>query len=165
MSVFEPILAELNRCEVRYVVVGGLATVLQGFARLTADIDLIVDLAPQEAEKVIRCLTSIGLKPRVPVDAMDFADTSIRRSWVAEKNMKVFPMVDPSNPMRLVDLFVEHSIEFEELWAQSELVQLDGFETRIASIAHLIALKREAGRPQDLIDVEALASIEAARKR
>ncbi len=163
MSVFEPILEELNRCEVRYVVVGGLATVLQGYARLTADLDLIVDLAPDEAVKAIRCLSSIGLQPRIPVDAMDFADPIKRRSWIDEKNMRVFPLVDPDNPMRLVDLFVETPIDFEELWGQAEDLQLECSMARVACIRHLIALKREAGRPQDLIDIDALEKIAGAR--
>ncbi|OGR91725.1 MAG: hypothetical protein A2V88_09150 [Elusimicrobia bacterium RBG_16_66_12] len=56
MALFEPIFDALNRAGVRYVVVGGLATVLHGYARLTVGIDLIVDLAPDEARKVsARC--------------------------------------------------------------------------------------------------------------
>ena len=43
MSLFEPIFAALENGTVRYVVVGGMATVLHGYARLTADVDIIVD--------------------------------------------------------------------------------------------------------------------------
>lgn len=46
MSLLEPLCQALNRADVRYVVVAGVATVLHGFARLTADVDLVVDLAP-----------------------------------------------------------------------------------------------------------------------
>jgi len=165
MSLFEPILAELNRGGVRYVVVGGLATVLQGYARLTADVDLVVDLEPREAEKAIRCLTAIGLKPRIPVPALDFADPEKRQAWIAEKNMKVFPLVDPDNPMRLVDLFVEAQIDFEGLWRRSDVVRLEQAEVRIACISDLVALKRAAGRAQDLIDIEVLEKIAGDRSR
>jgi hypothetical protein len=44
MPLFEPILAALERKNVRYVIVGGVATVLHGYARLTADLDLSIDL-------------------------------------------------------------------------------------------------------------------------
>jgi hypothetical protein len=44
--LFEPLFAALEAAGARYVVVGGVATVLQGFARLTAGVDLIVDLEP-----------------------------------------------------------------------------------------------------------------------
>ncbi len=42
MSIYQPLFRALNESEVRYVVVGGVATVLHGYARFTADIDLIV---------------------------------------------------------------------------------------------------------------------------
>lgn len=45
VKIFQPIFQALNHSGVRYVVVGGVAVVLQGHARLTVDLDLIVDLA------------------------------------------------------------------------------------------------------------------------
>ena len=36
MAIFEPLFKSLNKARVRYVVVGGLAVVLHGHARLTA---------------------------------------------------------------------------------------------------------------------------------
>ncbi|MEE8125697.1 MAG: hypothetical protein V3T42_07795 [Nitrospirales bacterium] len=52
MAIFAPFFDALNRANLRYVVVGGLATVLHGYTRLTVDIDLMVDLAPDQAKKV-----------------------------------------------------------------------------------------------------------------
>ncbi len=163
MSLFEPVLSALNQASARYVVVGGVATVLHGFARLTADIDLVVDLDSAEALKTISALASIGLRPRPPVRAEAFADESQRRAWIQDKGMRVFSLWDPATPMREVDLFVEHPIPFAELWARSELVALGTTSARIASIADLIALKRLANRPSDLQDIEALTAI-AKRK-
>ena len=73
--------------------------------------------------------------------------------------MRVFSMWDPANPMREVDLFVEHPIDFDELWNRSEIINLSHTVARIASIPDLIRLKRLAGRPQDLADIEALEII------
>jgi tRNA nucleotidyltransferase/poly(A) polymerase len=61
MSLFEPIFAALENGAVRYVIVGGMATVLHGYARLTADVDIIVDQTPDEARKAIRALAALGL--------------------------------------------------------------------------------------------------------
>ena len=157
--MFEPIFDALNRAGVRYVVVGGLATVLHGFARLTADIDIVVDLSPPEAVKAIEALVRLGLRPRAPVDPLQFADPLVRRRWIDEKQMQVFALVDPSNPMRSVDLFVETPIPFDDLWARGELISLTGTEIRLAAIPDLIAMKRLAGRPQDVMDIEALEHI------
>ncbi len=162
VSVFEPIFQTLNKAGVQYVVVGGLATVLHGYARLTADVDLAVDLAPEEATKVIRVLVGMGFRSQVPVSPEEFADQGARERWLHEKHMRAFSLVDPGNPMRVVDLLLKPEIPFQDLLARSEEITLSATKIRIASINDLIALKRQAARPQDLADIEQL---EAIRRR
>jgi hypothetical protein len=159
MPLFEPLFAALEEGDVRYVVVGGVATVLHGHARLTADVDLVIDLEPAACRRALELLGGLGLQPRLPVDAMDFADPVVRRRWVEEKGMRVFSLVDPDNPLRSVDLFAEPVLDFEELWAQAESIPLRGTAVRVASIPHLIELKRRAGRPKDLDDISRLQEI------
>jgi hypothetical protein len=144
---------------VRYVVVGGLATVLHGYARLTADVDLAVDLAPEEATKMIQALVAKGFRPQVPVLPEEFANPTVREVWFREKHMRAFSLVDPINPMRVVDLLLKPEVPFEELLARSQEVMLNRTKIRIASIDDLISLKRHAGRPQDLADIEQLEAI------
>lgn len=160
MSVFEPIFQILNTAGVRYVVVGGLATVLHGYARLTADVDLAVDLAPEEATKTIQALVAKGFRPQVPVLPEEFANPAVREVWFREKHMRAFSLVDPTNPMRVVDLLLKPEVPFEELLARSREVMLNRTKIRIASIDDLIALKQQAGRPQDLADIEQLETIQ-----
>ncbi|MEX0990608.1 MAG: hypothetical protein WD206_09990 [Actinomycetota bacterium] len=133
MGLFEPIFAALDEAGVRYVVVGGVAVVLHGHARLTADLDIAIDLAPQAARDAIDGLQRLGLRPRVPVDASDFADPEVRARWIADRDMRVLSLWDPANPMRSLNLFVENPIDFEELWIGSEVVDLDDMQIRVAS--------------------------------
>ena len=163
MSVFEPIFQILNTAGVRYVVVGGLATVLHGYARATADVDLAVDLAPEEAAKMIRALVAAGFRPQVPVVPEDFANSAVRELWLQEKHMPAFSLVDPANPMRVVDLLLKPEVLFEELFSRSQEVLLNETTIRIASLDDLITLKRRAGRPQDLADVVQLEAIRRQR--
>ena len=165
MALFDPIFEALDRAHVRYVVVGGVAVVLHGHARLTADLDLAVDLAAEPARRVIEALTNIGLKPAAPVDPLGFADTETRTGWIAERAMRVFTMRDPDDPLRQVDLFVEEPIPFEELWARSEPVALGGLTVRIASIPDLVQTKHLAGRPLDTEDIARLEEIRELRER
>ena len=165
MALFEPLFKALNDAGVRYVVVGGLAVVLHGHARMTVDVDLMVDLDEDQARRAIDALVGIGLTPRVPVNPRDFADRSLRESWIRDRGMQVFSMHDPSNPMRAVDLFVDHPIPFEEVWSRSNEMDLENTRVRVASIPDLIHMKRLAGRPQDQIDIEHLEAILEARRQ
>jgi hypothetical protein len=163
MALFEPLFAALNRDGVRYVVVGGVAVVLHGFARLTGDVDLALDLRPQEIRKAIAAFTALGLRPRLPVRAEDFADPVVRAGWVRDKHMRVFTFLDPSNPMLLVDCFAADLLPFNDLWTRAETLQIGPTAVRVAAIADLIALKRLAGRPQDLQDIAELEDIQQRR--
>ena len=165
MSLYLPLFKALNDAEVKYVVVGGLATVLHGYARLTMDVDLMVDLSPQEATRAMLTLESLGFKPRAPVPAMQFADATKRKEWIEQKGMKVFSLHHPANPMLTVDVFVQHPIPFADLYARAERLVIDGVPVYICSIDDLISLKRLAGRPQDLVDIEKLRLIQEKRKR
>jgi len=160
VSIYLPVFETLNASGSRYVVVGGVATVLHGHARLTADVDIILDLEAESAKSAMHALQSLGLRPRIPVDISDFADAGKRKSWIDEKGMQVFWLWDPAQPLREVDLFVAHPIDFEELWERSKVVALESTEIHIAAISDLIALKRLAGRPQDLQDIEVLEQIQ-----
>ena len=165
MAVFEPLFQALNDAGVRYVLVGGLAVVLRGHARLTVGVDLVVDLDAGQARKAIDTLVAMGLQPRVPVNPRDFADRSVREAWIRDRGMQVFSMFDPSNPMRVVDLFVDHPVPFEALWTRAEELELRNTTVRVASIPDLIYLKRLAGRPQDQSDIEQLEAILLAKKK
>ena len=163
MSLFAPIFQSLNEAGARYVVVGGFATVMHGYARLTADIDVIVDLEPAEARRTMEALVGLGLRPRAPVDPLTFADPDVRQGWIDDKGLTVFSFFDPGNPLREVDVFVATPIPFEELWSRSETLEVAGVLVRIACIDDLIRLKEISARSQDLEDIDALRAIKEKR--
>ncbi len=163
MSIYKPFFSGLNDANVHYVVVGGLATVLHGYARFTADIDLAIDLKRAEAEKAVKVIVGMGLKPRLPVDPLQFADPRIRESWRKEKGMEVFSFYNPDNPMLTVDLFVHEPIPFDELANRSERMDIDGVIVPVCSIEDLIALKKRVGRLKDMDDIDHLREVRRIR--
>ncbi len=76
----ETIFRRLNEAGVRYVVVGGFAVVVHGYARFTADIDLMLDLSEENVQSALRVLKSEGYAPRIPVPMELFADTATREA-------------------------------------------------------------------------------------
>lgn len=161
MTVFEPLVAALTAAGVRFVVVGGVAVVLHGHPRFTADLDIALDLTADNPSRAIEALTAAGLAPVLPVEADDFANPEIRTRWVAERHLMVFTLADPADPFRRVDLFAEDPIPFEDLWTRAQPVTLGTISVRVASIDDLITMKRAAGRTQDMADVEALERMKA----
>ncbi len=145
MTLLEPIFDALNEAQVRYVVVGDVAVVLRGNARLTADLDIAVDLDPDQAGKAIRALTSLGLRPRIPVNATEFSDLAAREGWARERGMTVFTLADPDDPFRSVDLFIENPIDFEELWARSDVVDLSGTSVTVANVETMTDRRTDDG--------------------
>jgi hypothetical protein len=159
MTRVETVLGALERAHVRYALVGGLAVVLRGHLRATADIDLLVGLEPDNALAAIGALTALGLRPRAPVTPESFADPAIRTRWIEDKGMRVFSLWDPTEPLLEVDLFVEPPPDLEGILARTTRERLLGMEVSVATVADLIALKRLAGRPQDLADIAALEAL------
>jgi predicted nucleotidyltransferase len=158
VTQFDTIFAVLQTTGVRYVVVGGVAVNLHGYQRFTKDIDLVIELVPDRALKALQALEAIGYKPNVPVKLADFADPIIREGWIRDKGMMVFQMYNDQTRMS-IDIFVRYPLDFDELWNQGTKINLPGTSLRIASIDHLILMKRKASRPQDLLDVEQLEKI------
>lgn len=153
---FQEVIATLETAGVRYVIAGGFAVNLHGFLRATQDLDLLIDLDPANATLAMSTLSSFGMRPRVPVPASDFVDAEKRRDWFENRNMLVFQLVHAAHPFLSVDVFVRNPIDFNQLWERAVVVQLGTTPCRIVGIDDLITMKRAAGRPVDLRDIDEL---------
>ena len=163
--MFEAVFSALNARGVRYLIAGGVAVILHGHVRLTLDLDLLVDLDREQARGAVEALTGLGLVPRAPVDPLAFADPEARASWIRDRGMQVLTMQDPEDPTLVVDLFVDPPADFEQLWTRAQDVDLETTAVKVVSLDDLLAMKRQAGRPKDLLDVSELERIRGLRER
>lgn len=162
-SDFEIIFRALEGACARYLIVGGVAVVLHGHARFTADLDLFVALDAHNVRLTLTALEGLGYRPRAPVLAEQFADATLRRQWVESKGMTVFSLASSAHPLTEVDLFVEEPIPFVEAFSRACFVDLGGMSVPVIGMADLIELKRRAGRPRDREDIEALHALAPRR--
>jgi hypothetical protein len=144
---------------VRYLVVGGVAVVLHGVPRFTADIDLVLALDRANVIAALEALAALDYRPRSPVPLRDFADPSLRREWIEAKGLTVFCLWSPKHPATEIDLFIEEPFPFDEVFARATWVDLGANSVTVASIADLVALKRQADRPKDREDIERLLAL------
>lgn len=159
VSDLERVFEALNQHGVRFVTVGGVAVVLHGHLRTTADLDLVVELTRENALAAIEALEGLGFQPRAPVAAALFADPAKRQEWAAEKGMTVFSLWSSELPGFEIDLFIEEPFDFSEVFARALRISLGSSETTVAAIEDLIKLKEKSGRLQDLADIEALKAL------
>lgn len=160
VGLIEEILGALEKANVRYLVVGGVAVVLHGYLRTTGDLDLVIRLDKENTLRAMAALTALGYRPRAPVPADAFADASNRRIWAQEKGLTVFSLWSPTRAMLEVDVFVEEPFDFDEVHARALRVPLRTTTATVVGLEDLKTLKRAAGRPRDLDDLEALAALD-----
>jgi hypothetical protein len=162
---YENVFRTLQKNNIRYAVAGGVALVLHGVVRLTADLDLIVDLERNNLQCFIEAMKELGYRPRLPVEAVDLLEPATREQWKREKRMEAFSFVDPTQPMTLIDVFIEEKVPFQEILRELVPMTARGITIPVVSLSHLKRLKKAASRPQDLADIEAIEALERAEGR
>lgn len=163
-SAFAEIIGALNTAGVRYLVVGGVAVVAHGHPRVTMDLDVVIQLEPENLTRAMDALGTIGYQPLLPVPAAQFADPEIRRDWTTNRDMIVFQFWKPRTPQLRLDVFMSEPFDFEDAWKRRMEAKIGETTVSIVPFAELLAMKREAGRPKDREDIRVLEAIEMMRK-
>ncbi len=156
----EAIVRSLNDAGVRYLIAGGVAVVAHGYVRFTADLDVILDLDTENLRRALAVLTGLGYCPRAPVPIEEFANPNARAGWVRDKGLTVFSLFSTQHPKTEVDLFVEAPLDFNRAYeAAMRWDVTPNLSATFVSLEDLLSLKRHAGRPRDLEDIERLTAV------
>ena len=147
MLLYE-IVEAFDREKLNYTLVGGYALALHGLVRATVDVDLVINLKLEDFELAEKILGKLGLQSRLPVRAQDII--KMRVEYIKNRNLMAWSFVDFNNPSRQVDILITKDVRDLEV----EKVSVGGRKIKVVSLRELLKLKQEAGRPQDLIDVQ-----------
>jgi hypothetical protein len=152
---FEALVRAFAEERVKFVVIGGFALILHGGRNTTLDSDFAVATDPENATALVRALA-----PFHPVPAHYPAGMSV----IWDERSICGAVVSLRSECGHIDLLrvIPGVDSFEGLWGRSELRELQGVVFRVASVQDLIAMKREAGRPQDLAHLAELERIARA---
>lgn len=151
----------LNRHEVRFLLVGGMAVVAHGYGRMTYDIDLVIHLTPDNIRRTFEALEKLDFRPRIPVTVDEFTNPRIREKWAREKRMIVLNFFSVKEEPCTIDLFIREPFSFDETYAKAVPSAVNGIPFRYVDLNTLIHMKREAGRAVDLEDVRHLEQLAA----
>lgn len=124
----------LNAHQVSYLVVGGYAVAYHGYVRYTSDIDVWVEIAPDNAERLAGVMRAFGFGNLYqPADFLQ-PDTVIQLGVA---------------PVRIDILSEIEGVQFADCFAHREVAEWDGVKVSFISLADLRRNKASTGRPKD----------------
>lgn len=154
--MFEHIIAGLIAGGVRFVVIGGVAAVIHGSARLTNDIDICYDASPDNIDRLVACLTRWHAYLREVDRGLPFVLDAL-----ALRTTPIMTLTTDVGDIDLLDI-VPGVGNYAAVANASELVVIGDIEFRALRLEALIASKRAIRRPKDLehlIELDALLEL------
>jgi hypothetical protein len=153
----ETIVRALNAAGAQYLIVGGLAVNAHGFVRLTRDVDIVLGLERENARIGLDALLRAGWRLAIPEKPEAFADAATRERWRTEKNMIVLKLWSDEHQRTPVDIFIYEPFDFAAEFLRADRLEIcPGVLAPVVTLETLLQMKRAAGRPQDLADIEEL---------
>ena len=152
------LLQQLVANGVDFVVVGGLAAVVHGSVTNTYDLDVTYASGAENLDRLGRALIALDARLRGVTDDVPFIPDgrTLRRT-------RVLTLDTPDGPIDVLAA-PDGSPSYDTLRERASLTELAGVEVRIASLDDLIAMKKAAGRPKDLVAVEELEAIQRLQR-
>jgi phage replication-related protein YjqB (UPF0714/DUF867 family) len=135
-------LKSLNSNRVEYLLIGGYAVGLHGHIRATNDLDVWVNISPENAARIDRALREFG-----------FAAAELTSSLFLDPNNVVRVGVPP---IRIKILTSISGVKFESCYVEKETIRIEDMVVPVISLVRLRQNKAASGRAKDLADLESL---------
>jgi transcriptional regulator with XRE-family HTH domain len=149
-----PLLDSLDRNEVEFVVIGGIAGLAHGSSYPTYDLDIAYSRDPRNLERLATALRDIGVALRGATADLPFQVDA----QVLEAGMN-FTFITEYGEFDILG-HVEGIRSYEDLRAHAEIQTVGGIPVKVASLNHLIGMKRRVDRPKDQMMVEEYVAME-----
>jgi hypothetical protein len=139
---FKEFIQSLNDNQVHYLVIGGYAVALHGHPRYTKDMDVWIEMKPENAKQVTKALEQFGFGS-LGLKADDFLVPD-----------QVLQLGNAPNRINLITTL--KGIDFENCYASRVEVEVDDVTVNFIDLENLKRNKKATERNQDLADLENL---------
>ncbi len=148
---FLRIIDTINRYDVEYAVIGGVAMISHGMPRLTQDLDLLIKLTKDNVDKLRNALADI------------YNDDEIKEITYAE--LQKYSVIRYGTPDGFyLDIMVRIGEAADYYSLKRENKKIEGVVIQLASAESLFKLKKDTVRPEDKRDALFLLKLLEARK-
>jgi transcriptional regulator with XRE-family HTH domain len=140
-----PLLRALVAQGVDFVLIGGMAGLARGSSYPTYDLDVAYARDRANLERLAQALAEIGVRlrgaPAEPPFVADVRSLENAANFAFDTEFGMFDILGD----------VAGIASYEVLRREATVLRVEGFAIRVASLAHLIAMKRSANRPKDWV--------------
>lgn len=153
---FDQLLRRLSEADIDFVLIGGLAVNAWGVIRGTKDVDIVISSDAQNLKLVAEVVVAAGGHVQRG-EALLGTPFSIAAELASGEQMAI------DTDLGRLDIVqgLEGVPSFEELRSRATEAEVLGVNVAVCSVEDLRAMKRAAGRGQDLVDLENLDAAEA----
>ncbi len=153
---FREILELLNKNEVEYIVVGGVAAVIQGAPVTTFDLDALVRLSDDNAERLSRALEDLDARYREHQSTI----RPTKEDILAGGHLLLLTRAGPLDVLG----FVGDKDRYEDLIDRSSEVAMTVGTFRVLDLEELVRQKKASDRAKDRAMLELLEEVLRLRK-
>jgi hypothetical protein len=147
--------AALARHDVEYVTIGGVAIQAHGGQRLTQDLDIVIAASTENVARLSQALNDLDARVLGPDGQRSQSVPSAQLLASSDQ----WHLITSHGALDVLTL-PAHLGSFAEMRARAHEVPLGELSVPIAHRDDLLRMKRAAGRPQDLADVQLLESLD-----
>ena len=143
-SYFIDFIKLLNKNEVEYMLIGGMAVNVHGYSRSTGDMDIWMNSTIENGNKILKTIDEFG-----------FDIEPIR-----DKDFTIADVIFVGGPPFRIDVLTKvQGVKFEDAWPKKINITVDDIIINVIGLEDLKAVKMLSGRHKDMDDLYNLNKI------
>lgn len=154
MMELEELAFALSKHQVKYLLCGGFAVSLYAVPRITADMDILLDLTEDNIQRFLSAMQDMQYTNALPLQLEVLVHEPTRLKFIKERNLIAYSFYSTLSGKMSLDVMLDVPAPFGELWNRRETRKSSaGYTIQLIGRDDLIKMKEYAGRDRDKADI------------